>query len=171
MWYKPKCLKALAKETEQLPTCNRGNMGSSETVKLCTTREPSPAVPSDQGPNHPAPIGTPAQQEVPRGRPMDEDSDEQEEVVRKRGVVVENGIKYATGEVSIHHLPKLTTFWDNQIREIKGYVPILMFNHSWLERKAQVQNKKAIKKKKKDEEESDEEKYEGLNYPAEQRLT
>ncbi|EGG04665.1 uncharacterized protein MELLADRAFT_108301 [Melampsora larici-populina 98AG31] len=113
-----------------------------------------------------------AAKHIPQGRPMSEDEIDEVEPSRTRGDFVENGIEFADGKVPSHHMTQLTVFWDNRIRKIKGHVPISMFNKAWLEANHNIEGRKASKKKNKDDDDdSDEDKYEGLTYPVELRLT
>ncbi|KAH9820393.1 hypothetical protein DFH28DRAFT_870225, partial [Melampsora americana] len=113
-----------------------------------------------------------AEKYIPPGRPRSEDGDEPKDPIKKGEDFVENGIEFADGQVPSHHMTQLTVFWDNRIRKIKGYVPISMFNKAWLEANRDVKGRKPTRKKSKEEEEdSDDEKYKGLTYPNELRLT
>ncbi|KAH9809615.1 hypothetical protein DFH28DRAFT_1086084 [Melampsora americana] len=107
---------------------------------------------------------------IPPGRPLS-DHDTEEHGGQSGGGFVENGIEFADGLVPSHHMIQLTVFWDNRIRKIKGYVPVLMFNKAWLEANRDIEGRKSSKKRKEEDDDSDEEKYEGLSYPSELRLT
>ncbi|EGF97485.1 uncharacterized protein MELLADRAFT_69965 [Melampsora larici-populina 98AG31] len=149
------------------PTTTTSRMNPEAYVET-TTPKTNPETAPNTNPKKSKTTKT-AGKNIPKGRPM---SDEEEGPVRGGGDFVENGIEFADGKVPSHHMTQLTVFCDNRIRKIKGYVPILMFNKAWLEANRNIEGRKSSKKKNKDDDEdSNDEKYEGLSYPVELRLT
>ncbi|KAH9818338.1 hypothetical protein DFH28DRAFT_888078 [Melampsora americana] len=170
--YNPEKLRVLAikkEEPQRRQPASTNQQTTQNGAETTEARTPAMAEPKKTKP------ARAAERKIPPGRPMSESDNDGDICLTQTnggGGFVENSIEFTDGKVPSHHMTHLTVFWDNRIRKIKGYIRISMFNKAWLEANRDIEGKKSTKKKNKDEdEESDEEKYEGLSYPVELRLT